>query len=148
MASVVNGPRLPKESLRSRPRPLTAIAEFCIQRWKALRVSLVERLEDLVDLGRVLGLGARQAGRRRAAVGASSVPPVSSMKVSPSSVFWRRIARVSEGIGANFGSISIVDLGDVALLGQRELLDLADRDAADPHVGLLGQRHRLGERGA
>ncbi len=32
-------------------------------------------------------------------------PGVSSTKVSPSSVFWRRIARVSRGIGANFGSI-------------------------------------------
>ena len=36
------------------------------------------------------------------------LPAVSSMYVSPSSVFWRRIARASELIGANCGSISIV----------------------------------------
>ncbi len=38
LASEANGPRLPKASFRSRPRPLTASAEFCIQDWNASRV--------------------------------------------------------------------------------------------------------------
>ena len=72
------------------------------------------------------------------------VPGVSSTYVSPSSVFWRRIARavlrdrrvlvvqLDRGVGA-------------AVVAEVDLLDLADVHARDPHVRLLRQLRRLGE---
>ena len=98
-ASVRNGPRLPKASLRSSPRPSTASAELCCQRWNAARVSSSSALKissiwvassvrlipsvppsgiDSIVLGsRVadVGVGAERDGR---CVGPGSVPEVSS----------------------------------------------------------------------
>ena len=78
---------------------------------------------------------------------------MSSTNVSPTTVFWRRIARASVEIGANSGLELDLGRGDVlavdAVLRRRQLdrLHLADRDAADPHVGLGREPGRLGEVG-
>ena len=125
---MTKGPRLPNESLRSTPRPLIASAAFCCQRWNEVRVSSSRalkissiwvassvRLIPSVPPSGIVSTDSASASETLAAApsetGAASVPgsvpDVSSTKVSPSSVFCRRIARASSEIGANSGSISI-----------------------------------------
>ncbi len=78
----------------------------CIQVWNAARVagSKVERIWSSWTVGAIWAWGSDPPSRSLRAL---DDPGESSTYVSPSNVFWRRIARVSAGRGANCGSISI-----------------------------------------
>jgi hypothetical protein len=65
-------------------------------------------------------------------------PGDSSTYVSPSSVFWRRIARVSFGIGAYWWSIASVTFVRALCTSTFFALTLPTVHARDAHVGLHG----------
>ena len=132
------GARLPSASEMSRPRPCEASASCCIQTRNAVARLRVEGAEDLVELdGRrhraggqaaVLGDRARRSWSR-ASARRRSRPAASSGAGSPScpwgSARTRGRARSSRPRRRS-ACRALIDL------------DLADRDAGDPHVGLRG----------
>ena len=96
--SSANGPRLPSASLRLRPCPEIDSACVCIQSWKSARVlgSNAPRISSSSTVSDTCEAGSDPSSGD---CGAERLPGVSSTNVSPSSVFWRRIARASRGSG-------------------------------------------------
>ena len=174
-ASPRNGPRLPSASLRSRLRPLIAIAAPCCHCWNAFRVSLSSALKissiwvaswvcasaERPALGdrlrrpgvRALGSlgGGSERDRRR---GLPGLLPERQLDVGLAE--QRLLAQDRPGVAGDRRELGFdldLRLGRVLavdpLVDRRQLdrLDLADRDAADPHVRLGGELGRLREVG-
>ena len=165
LASSENGPRLPSASFRSRPRPSTAIPEFFIQSWKAWRVSSSRALK--ISSIWTCSTTWRRSRWPPSGIGSAASSPLSVETSTRLVVRRRRIVdRVAVAVELRAGGELDVGLaeqrllaqdrparprrsartrgrspssaaGRVAVLGQLEVLDLADRDAADPDVGLL-----------
>ena len=99
LADCSNGGSSPIAAERSAPRPRKASACCCIQTWNAWRVGWL----NVRNISSRLTEGATLAAARLPPSGSGVellLPGVSSTYVSPRSVFWRRIALVSVGIGA------------------------------------------------
>gem|GEM_PF-6939347 len=99
--------RLPSASDRSRPRPAPACAALAIHCWNVLRVFL-SKIENSSSNSTACATWPSRSRAPSLMSGAPGLPVVTSTYVSPSSVFWRRIARASAFIGAYFESSSIV----------------------------------------
>ena len=173
-ASVRNGPRLPKASLRSRPRPWIAVAAFACQRWNEVRVSSSSALK-------ISSIWVASSVRLTPSVPPSGTDSISSDSASETPACGaegdrrrplpglgpggeldvglaeqRLLAQDRLRVGGDRRELRLdLDLGLGRVLavdpligrGQLDRLHLADRDAADPHVGLLGELGRLGEVG-
>jgi hypothetical protein len=97
--STVKPATFPSESFRSRPRrPATARSTSRTQRPKNSRVGLskAENTSSSSTVGSTWTSGSRPPS----ASSSRPRPGASSMYVSPSSVFWRRISRASRRTGA------------------------------------------------
>ena len=94
-----NGARLPIASFSASPRPLKTRPWLISQRWNASRVfgSKARKMSSSWTVGATLPSPSVPPSR---SFGPRFVPGVNSTYVSPSNVFWRRIARESRGIGA------------------------------------------------
>ena len=145
LASSANGPRLPSASLMSRPWPLIACACVCIHTWNASRVlgSNERKISSSSTVGEtcvVLSLPPSGIVRRRRAAGRQLDVGLAEQRLlaqdRPRVRRQRRVARVELDH----------DVRAAGRLVGLDRLDLADRDAGDAHVGLLGELGRLGER--
>ncbi len=99
LVSSANGASSPSAALTSAPRPSVATASWSIHERNASRVgaSNARKISSSSTVGATCPAGSRPPS---GSFGADAEPGVSSTYVSPSSVFWRRIARVSLGTGA------------------------------------------------
>ena len=105
----------------------------------------VEGAEDLVELDRFGDVGARPACRRRAAR-ARRRRRGSVRRRSRRAASWCAGSPACPcGIGAYLSSMSIVASACWPSGDCFDVLHFADRDAGDPHVGLLGELGRLVE---
>ena len=138
--------RLPSASLRSRPRPATALERSCCQRLEALARLRIERLEDLVELHR---LGHARVAEEAAVGHRARRALVTRRHLDVGLAQQRLLAQDGAGVLGDRRVLAVELEGGHGAVGMRGVdrlvAHLAHADAGHPHVGLQAELRGLRE---